>query len=285
MAILPDTLAMHNKIQFLEGVRTRDCDAVFQPLAHTVSRPQIAKATLIWLLFFVSWFRRHLVCEMITRKLGFLLQKVLIILWVKRIQDQICFNNNQINARKRRSSHIILIAREGFLCTGLLIQDRLINYHSYESDIVSMRCLPIIDPRKLISLFLPLTVDRIRDWKRHWECFYEYTLSLEGERRKSKAVQVDRSAGCLQLDIYPCTYITIWALFKTITRLANEESKKEARERVNSPPSFRISPYFAGNRAPFTGVCVDLKSSQIFSIFTHWTPGFALIYSINLKRW
>lgn len=59
------------------------------------------------------------------------------------------------------------------------------------------------------------------------------------------------------------------SIVQTITRLANEESKKEAKERVNSPPSLRISPYFAGNRAPFTGVCVDLKSSQIFSIFTH----------------
>ena len=43
-----------------------------------------------------------------------------------------------------------------------------------------------------------------------------------------------------------------------------------------------MAPGSAGNNAPLGGLFFDLKSSQISSIFTHSTPGFALMYSIIL---
>lgn len=44
-----------------------------------------------------------------------------------------------------------------------------------------------------------------------------------------------------------------------------------------------IAPCSAGKRAPFGGLFLCLKSSQMSSIFTHFTPGLLLIYSINLS--
>lgn len=52
---------------------------------------------------------------------------------------------------------------------------------------------------------------------------------------------------------------------------------------LNLPGSLSIAPCSAGKSAPLGGLFLDLKSSQMSSIFTHSTPSFVLIYSINLK--
>ena len=47
--------------------------------------------------------------------------------------------------------------------------------------------------------------------------------------------------------------------------------------------SVRMAPCSAGIIAPFSGLFLLLKSSQISAIVTHLTPGLLLMYSINLK--
>ena len=48
--------------------------------------------------------------------------------------------------------------------------------------------------------------------------------------------------------------------------------------------SLTMVPCSAGIIAPLTGLFFALKSSQISAMVTHLTPGFLLIYSINLRR-
>ena len=48
--------------------------------------------------------------------------------------------------------------------------------------------------------------------------------------------------------------------------------------------SLAMAPCSAGIIAPLTGLFFALKSSQISAMVTHFTPGFLLMYSINLRR-
>lgn len=45
-----------------------------------------------------------------------------------------------------------------------------------------------------------------------------------------------------------------------------------------------MAPCSAGIIAPFSGLLLLLKSSQISAMVTHFTPGLVLMYSINLER-
>ena len=94
----------------------------------------------------------------------------------------------------------------------------------------------------------------------------------------SDRVQLDESAPSLAI-LYSANLS-----WRSMNIHISESTKNSSYIVMDLLGSLAMAPCSAGIIAPLAGLFLLLKSSQIFAMVTHFTPGFLLIYSINLRR-